>query len=400
MQNDEHKPDLLLKKVFDPKGPGRKGIDPHQLKLGIYGFLLVLLISMLSLKPYLPRAIFHNFAKIDDYRIFSNRLVLAGNNKQPWKRGAAEIAGPDARTAQQLIDLKTTALLVLENGNIVYEKYGETGGVETLSGSFSMAKSIVALLTGFALQDHRIRSLDESISTYITEWEGREEGKISIKNLLSMTSGLNWNETYSNPFSITTEAYYGTDLHFTALRQRAVVDPGTRFEYQSGSTELLGLVLSRAVNLSLASYASQKLWMPLGAEKDALWSLDHEEGLEKAFCCFNATARDFSRIGEFVRLRGNWNGKQLLNAAFIDQMLTPNGILDTSGKPTNYYGFQWWILHTPKGDVPYARGILGQYIVVLPQKNRVLVRLGMKAGKIVDGHPEELVSLVNWMLQD
>ena len=215
----------------------------------------------------------------------------------------------------------------------------------------------------------------------------------------SNAAGLNWNESYSNPFSITTEAYYGKDLHFTAFRQHGIFAPGTRFDYQSGTTELLGLLVSRAVNRSLSQYASQKLWIPLGAEKDALWSLDHEEGIEKAFCCFNATARDFARIGEFVRTDGRWQGKQLLNPDYIHQMLTPNTLVDGSGMPANDYGYQWWILHTSKGDVPYARGILGQYIVVLPQKNRVLVRLGMKAGKLEGGHPVELLALVDWMLR-
>ncbi len=374
-------------------------MDLKQVKLGVYGFLVVLFVSMLTLKPYLPRAIYHNYAKIYDYQFFDNRTVQAPAQKEPWPVSTQKIADPNPETQKMLEDLDTTALLVLENGQIVYEKYFKTGGENVLSGSFSMAKSVVALLTGFALQDHRIRSLDEPVSHYLTEWEGQDEGKITIKDLLTMSSGLNWDESYGNPFSITTEAYYGRDLHLTALKQRLIRPPGSLFEYQSGTTQLLGLLVSRATNKSLAQYSSEKLWGPLGAETDALWSLDHEDGMEKAYCCFNAKARDFARIGEFVRLGGQWKGKSLLNSDYIKQMTTPNAILDHDQKPVDYYGYQWWV-YRPKGeqDIPYARGILGQYVVVVPQKNRVLVRLGMKTGNRVEHHPVEVRALVNWML--
>ena len=373
-------------------------MDKRQLKLGIYGFLIVLLASMLGLKPYLPQAILHNFAGIYDYQIFSNRVVKASPHPEPWKIAATQIQGPDLPTRKLLEDLKTTALLVVENGQLVYERYDLDGNSDVISGSFSMAKSIVSLLTGFALQEHKIKSLDEPISDYLPEYENRDEGKIKIRDLLTMTSGLNWDESYWNPFSITTEAYYGADLHQTAFKQRSVRPGGTEFSYQSGTSELLGFLVSRAVNKSLSQYASEKLWIPLGAEKDALWSLDHEEGMEKAFCCFNATARDFARIGELVRLQGKWNGVELLNSDYIKKMTTPHGIPNEKGMPTDDYGYQWWILKTPQGDVPYARGILGQYIFVVPQKNRVLVRLGMKTGKRIDHHPEEVRALVNWVL--
>jgi CubicO group peptidase (beta-lactamase class C family) len=373
-------------------------MDKRQVKLGIYGFLVVLFVSMLSIKPYLPRALYHNFAKIDDYRFFDNRVIAAKLPGEAWPSGEQKMADPDPQTQKLLKDLGTTALLVLENGKIVYEKYDLSGGPEVISGSFSMAKSIIALLYGFALQEGRIKSLNEPISNYLTEWEGTDEGKITIRNLLTMSSGLNWQEAYSNPFSITTEAYYGSNLHMTALRQRSIEPQGTHFVYQSGSTQLLGLVLGRAVNMNLANYASAKLWKPLGAEKDALWSLDHEDGMEKAYCCVNARARDFARLGELVRLDGKWHDQQLLNSNYIHEMLTPNQLPDDSGKPIDYYGYQWWILSTPQGNVPYMRGILGQYVVVVPQKNRVVVRLGMKSGKQESHHPEEIRALVQWAL--
>jgi CubicO group peptidase (beta-lactamase class C family) len=136
----------------------------------------------------------------------------------------------------------------------------------------------------------------------------------------------------------------------------------------------------------------------LGAQKNALWSLDHEDGMEKAFCCVNATARDFARIGEFVRLGGKWNTQNLLNEKYIQEMLTSPALPNERGQIRNDYGYQWWTLRTPQGNLPFAWGILGQYVVVVPQKNRVLVRLGMKTGNPKDHYPEELLALVNWML--
>jgi CubicO group peptidase (beta-lactamase class C family) len=374
--------------------------DRRQVKLGVGAFGAVLLACMVAIKPYLLTAVFRNFATIYDYRSFENRTVRAHGEVEPLLPGAKELASPKPETGQLLLDLKTTALLALQDGQVVYEKYFLDGGPEVLSGSFSVAKSIVGILAGVALQEGRIKSLDEPLENYIPEWQGREEGRIRIRDLGNMASGLNWDESYWNPFSITAEAYYGTQLLQTALRQRSLLPAGTRFSYQSGNTQLLGMVVSRAVNLSLSEFASRRLWVPLRAEADALWSLDHADGMEKSYCCFNARARDFARIGELVRQRGSWRGHPVVDSAFIEKMISPHLVPNESGELVDYYGFQWWILKTASGPVPYARGILGQYIVVIPQKARVIVRLGKATGERIDHHPVELRSLVEWGLQD
>ncbi len=372
------------------------GIEKRNIKMGVSAFSVVLLVSMLALKPWLPKAVYHNFAAIDDYRIFENRTVAAGAARVPFPVSEKRMAGPSDELARQLRDLETTALLVLEDGKIVYESYELDGGEGVLSGSFSMAKSVVALLAGVARQEGKIKSLDESIDHYLPEWQGREEGRVTLRQLLTMTGGYNWDESYWNPFSITTEAYYGSDLLRTAFKQRLVAPAGSRFSYQSGTTQLLGMIVSRAVNESLSSYASRKLWVPLEAEADALWSLDRPDGLEKAYCCFNAKARDFARIGELVRLGGTWGANRVVDPEYIREMIRPHGVPNSDGKPVDYYGFQWWVLKTSEGDVPYARGILGQYIAVIPSKKRVVVRLGKKTGERTDHHPVELRALVEW----
>lgn len=373
-------------------------MDKRQIKLGVLGFLFVLLTSMLSLKPYLPSALYHNFPGLKDYTFFSNRVVQAKAGSAPWLISDKKLENPPADLQTLLNDLQTTALLVIEDGKIVYEHYDLGGGAETLSPSFSMSKSILSLLYGFALEDGRIKSLDEPVSRYLPEWEDRDEGKITLRQLLTMTSGLNWKEGFINPFSILAEGYYGRDLHTTALRQRQVAEPGKVFSYQSGSVQLLGLALARATNMNLSEYLSRKLWFPLGAEKDALWSLDHEEGMEKAFCCLNATARDFARIGELTRLKGQWQGKTLLSDRYINLITTPTHIADAKDQVKRLFGYDWWIYESAQGQVPFAWGLLGQYILVVPQKNRVLVRLGNKSGKILDRFPEEMTKLSEWAL--
>ncbi len=373
--------------------------DKRQVRLGVAGFFCVSVFSLLSLKPYLPAAVYHNFATIYDYRFFSNRTVKALPGAVPLPASALTMSDPPEKTATLLKELNTTALLVLQDGAVAFEKYSGDGGREVLSGSFSMAKSILALLAGAALEDGHIRNLDEPVSRYLTEWENSPEGNITIRELLRMTSGLNWDESYYNPLSITAEAYYGSNLLFTALRQRLMEPPGTRFSYQSGTSQLLGLLLARAVNRNLADYASEKLWKPIGAESDALWSLDREDGMEKAYCCFSARARDFARIGELVRNLGRWNGKPVVREEYIKEMIRPHGVPNSEGKPVDYYGYQWWVYPTEFGGVPYARGILGQAIIVLPQRNRVIVRLGKGTAERIDHHPIEVRELIEWGLK-
>jgi CubicO group peptidase (beta-lactamase class C family) len=159
---------------------------------------------------------------------------------------------------------------------------------------------------------------------------------------------------------------------------------------------LLGLIVEKATGKSLSRYASEKLWQPLGAEHPALWSTDKKDGVEKAFCCFNSNARDFARIGQLMLDSGRWKGNEIISPDYYAQSITPCNIPDNSGQPVNYYGYQWWLCPSFPG-VFYARGILGQYIIIIPSKNMVVVRLGHKrSGNRVNGLLEEVNALVNW----
>jgi len=164
---------------------------------------------------------------------------------------------------------------------------------------------------------------------------------------------------------------------------KVVTTPGEKTVYLSGNTQVLAHVLQVATNKTLAEYATEKLWKPLGAKHDALWSLDAEEGREKAYCCFNSNVRDFARLGQLVLQKGNWKGQQLIPEAYIEEATAPASELKAQwAEGTNdYYGFQFWYLEYKGHKIPYMRGILGQYIFVIPEKNSVVVRLGHKRDK-------------------
>ena len=140
----------------------------------------------------------------------------------------------------------------------------------------------------------------------------------------------------------------------------------------------MAFVLQNAVHKSLSEYASEKLWTPIHAETDALWSLDHAHGMEKAYCCFNTNARDFARLGQLVLNKGKWDDRQIVPAGYIEEAITPARELKRAdtGAPNQIYGFQFWILHYKGHTIPYMRGILGQYIFIIPDLNAVVVRLG------------------------
>ena len=343
---------------------------------------------------YLRKAIRYGTPKINHYRIFANRTVKAGN-PQPWRISASynRASIPEARMPY-FEQLGTVAYLVIQDTAIVFEQYWDGYGAESLSNSFSAAKSIVSLLAGIARDEGKIASFDQPAALFYPPFATGNREQITIKDVLTMSAGLDWDEAYSTPFSITTKAYYGENIEPLIANMKPVEKSGVRFRYQSGVTELLSFIVANAAGTTLSEYASEKLWTPIGAEHDALWSLDRENGREKAYCCFNTNARDYARIGQLILNRGRWNNQQVVSEAFIDEATTPATWLkdgDTD-RDVNFYGYQWWRLFRNGIEVIYARGILGQYIFVIPEKNLVVVRLGHKRSEIrtAGNYPEDI----------
>ena len=167
-------------------------------------------------------------------------------------------------------------------------------------------------------------------------------------------------------------------------RLKVVNPPGENFDYMSCNTQLLGFILKKATGKTISDYASEKLWTPIHAEHNAQWSLAHNNGSEKAYCCMYSNARDFARIGKLYLDSGRWNGKQIVSENYVLNSISPAPVLD-NGQPNKIYGYQWWLDEKENHKIFYARGILGQYIIVIPYEKIIIVRLGKQRDKTPDG---------------
>lgn len=345
----------------------------------LVAFVLGNVLLIISGKMYFYKALIYNFANIDDNKIFDQRIIHKSTNPQPWPLAKNYNKTDLSKSLKTYHETeKSIAFVVLRNDSLVHEEYWSGYGENSLSNSFSMGKSVTSVLVGIAIKEGKIKSVEQPIGDFLEDFSQGKFKEIKIKHLLSMSSGLNWDESYANPLSMTTEAYYGSDLWRLMLKLRVIDKPGKEFKYLSGDTQLLSFLLKKATGKSLSAYAQEKLWQPLGAVNDAEWSLDEEKGHEKAYCCLYSNAKDFARIGSLYLHKGNWKGKQILDSNYVKASTNPANLIDSeTGKPNDFYGFQWWIVPNYKGEkVFYARGILGQMIIVIPSKNIVIVRLG------------------------
>ncbi len=371
-------------------------------KIYIPGLLLLgLLFLMLQPNPYFRKALFYNVADIDDYKLFHNRKVEAGEEKA-WKlHSNYNQYKLNQDELNFLNQYQTSAFLVIKDTSVLFESYHQQFTDSTISNSFSMAKSIVSLLIGVAIAEEKINSVDDYVYQYIPEFKTEQRKEITIRHLLTMSSGLKWNESYYNPFSVTTKAYYGNELNKLVLNAKAMDTPGVYYDYITANTQLLAIMLERVTQKTLSKYASEKLWQPIGAKHDALWSLDQKNGVEKAYCCFNANARDFARIGQLVANNGKWNDNQIVPVNYLSKALMPAYyLMDEDNKPVDFYGFHWWLGQYKNFIFYYARGILGQYIITIPSENLVIVRLGHKRSRNkINHHPEDIFGYIDLALQ-
>ncbi len=304
--------------------------------------------------------------------------TIKSTNKSPWKEHPKinKQKIPDALRTY-LEDLNTKAFLVFKKDTLLYEEYWEDHEQETISNSFSIAKTIVALLIGIAVDEGKIKNLDESIANYIPEFKGGNQETITIRHLLSMSSGLDWSESSSNPLSDNAESYYGSNLRRLTMAQKRVDEPGKVFNYQSGNSQLLAYILEEATGKDLTVYAQEKIWSKIGAGNNAYWSLDRKGGDEKAFCCVYATARDFAKIGLLLLNGGKVGEEQVIPEWYYAEMIRPANMKTEDGLQNYQYGLHIWTYFGITNPVYYCRGIKGQYIITIPEEDLMIVRLGM-----------------------
>ena len=339
--------------------------------------LLVVSLFFILMPDYALRALRYQEPNIDDYKIFFNRVIPAGEF-HPWQlHEQYNTRQLSDKTLERIMEYEPVAFLIIRDGKLFYEQYWDGYDENSISNSFSMAKSIVSLLIGAAIDEGYITSVEQPAADFLPSFREGGKEKITIRHLLTMSAGTDWDEAYASLFSPTTESYYGQDLAGMVNRMKAVKAPGKEFYYASIETEVLAMILEAATGRNISEYTSEKFWKHMGPRHDALWNLDKEDGLEKAYCCFNSNARDFARWGQLVLNNGKWDGKQLISEAYLQEAFTPaDYLVDETGEPVDYYGYQWWIINYKGYNIPYMRGILGQYVFPIREKNAVVVRLG------------------------
>ena len=374
--------------------------------------IAVVLLGVVWLSPYgylikgvkLTYLIGEKSANYLDYKGFETREVANDPNRVSQFAIASDAQSVELSTqlSEMLQQTKSGSYLVFRNDTLVCERYFDPIADSVITNSFSMAKTITCLMFEKAIEEGKIASWDEPVRKFLP-WVGKasvEKGvavngvspeqmeanaqALTLRHLITMSAGLLWNESYQSPLGITAKAYYGSDIEATMREIPVVVKPGTQFEYQSGATQLLGLILEQVTGKHLAELASEWLWKPLGMEAPALWSLDKAEGRELNFCCFNARARDFGRLGLFVMHHGRtMEGSQQVDSSFLATARTP---FASNGKVLSpHYGHAFWIGAVDGVDFQYFQGMKGQYIVLIPSKNMVVVRTGHGVVKAADG---------------
>ncbi len=359
--------------------------------------LFIVLLAVLTGNGHLGKGLANTYLKgrsgpsIDEYRIFPNRVVEKGLT-QPWPLSSQynKKALPN-ELAEKFELYETIAFVVIKNDSLLHEEYWDGYSDTSHTNSFSMAKSIVGVLTGIALKEGKIKSLDDPVSNYLPDFAEGDKQNVTVRHLLTMSSGINFDEDYVSPFAYPAKAYYGNDLVKLSTKYKVTEEPGKVFRYLSGNTALLSFVVEKATGMTLSEYASEKLWKPIGASEDAYWSLDHENGVEKAYCCFNSNAKDFARLGQLYLDYGKWNGYPILDSSYVSESIRPAELLDEEGRKNESYGYSWWVMNDKGGGhIGYARGILGQYIFVIPSMDMVVVRLGKKRDQErVADHPKD-----------
>lgn len=362
---------------------------PNILKFSKLILILFLLLTISSCK--VGRFFIYNFADINDHKKFPKREIEKSNlpfyfhYKINPNYASSKISIPNnGKNKNYLFEdyLKinnTVAFIIIKKDTIVYEKYFDGYDKESIVPSFSMAKSVVSMLIGCAIDDGLIQSIDEPITNYLPEFKKNGFEKVTISHLLNMTSGINFNESYYNPFGNAASIYYGRNLKKEMLKLKLNPNNTNSFSYSSGDTQLLGLILESSLKgKKISNYLEEKIWKPIGMEYNASWSLDKKSGLEKTFCCLNSVALDYAKLGRLYLKKGNWNGKQILSKEWIEK--TTKSANNRSG--VWYYQNHWWI--SDKEEMSFrAEGILGQYIYVNPKTETIIVRLGRNYGKNV-----------------
>ena len=330
---------------------------------------------------HIPRTLWYNFPSVKDNRIFKEAKIQPSGDPVPYilnNQGLPPtrewVWSKDTilpRYAEDFLRKSgTDAFVVLRQDTVIFEYYDKKMGPKEALSSNSVAKAIISTLTGIAWKQGFIRSIDQPVLSYLPELKGKISSQLKIRDLLQMTAGLNFSESYLNPFSTIAHLYYTrhSERMMRKIHQREM--PGTEFEYLSANYWLLTRIIEKATRQPIDQFTQKELWEPLGMPDGASWSLDRENGLAKGFTGFNTTARALARIGQLYLLGGNWEGTQILPTAWVETVQQQ----DTTRGASSFYKLGWF--PSSSGDYYYAAGMFYQFLFIHPASNTVIVRLG------------------------
>ncbi|HQE97036.1 MAG TPA: serine hydrolase [Methanothrix sp.] len=367
--------------------------------------LPLLIASLVYLPVYVQRCVFWGVPDVYDYQKFPNRTIQAGSEPFFFRQGSAEdearvcsmlqsalgIDDPDSA----LEEADTQVFIVIQNDTVLYERYFNGARRESIVTSFSMAKSFTSALVGIALAEGHIESVDDPVTKYIPELAARDErfSNITLRYLLMMSSGLRFtSEDYpiylDDMFSDNVLTYYYPDLRELALENTQIVEPpGLHFLYNDYNPQILGMVLERTTGQNVSYYLQEKIWKPIGMEYDGSWSMDSQEsGFERMESGINARAIDFAKFGRLYLYNGSWNGRQVIDSAWVAESTQEDRSIDRAAyypqkvlMENGYYKYFWWGNRRDDGSYDFsAQGYLGQWIYVSPQADLIIVRNGEK----------------------
>jgi CubicO group peptidase (beta-lactamase class C family) len=304
-------------------------------------------------------------------RIFPTRAIIADGAALALPEALVDLGDVPVRTDasamtvdEYFVRQNVAGLLVIKDGKIAYERYGLGNSRESRWISFSVTKSVVSMLLGAAIRDGYIDSVDETVSDYLPRLKGSPYDQSTIRNILQMASGVEWNEDYADPASDVNSASWQTVALYDYLgRKQRESAPGKEFNYNTAETNLVGTLLRSAIGNNLSTYLVEKIWRPFGMEADAYWSLTEPGGGEFGGCCISATLRDYGRLGLFALADGRLaGGTEVLPEGWMTESTTPSAAYPG-------YGYLWWL---EEAGVYRASGIFGQGICVHPEQNVVV----------------------------
>jgi len=321
-----------------------------------------------NLMFWTPREKIAGFRNIDKF--YQTRKIQRGDMVYPLPVDLAdlsavhyEVGGKTFTTDDFMTHNKVAGLLIIKNNRIITERY-ELGNAATSRWiSFSVAKSVSSMLVGAAIQDGYINSVDDKVTDYIPHLKGSSYADVTIRDVLHMASGTKWNEDYDDPKSDVNTMPRGILKIFKVLGEKQqVAKPGKKFNYNTAETDLVGAIVRSAIGNNLATYLTDKIWVPFGMESDASWLLHGPGEGERGGCCINATLRDYGRLGLFAMQEG---------VLADGTRIFPEGWMKESTRPSEGYagyGYLWWL----SGNSYSARGVFGQLIYINPEQKLVI----------------------------